>query len=156
MKVKHAVRDGPRGEWGTSWRPTTGIAPLQNIDTRKAARAAAVAAQQAQPVGQGTPQTPRGWASYFINALASGEREYHDGDEDDDEEAYGTAPEHSGASPQPVYGDGLVVDETGEVDIGGGGQGWSELRVETVECEVPIRVWPGNTAFKPLEVIFDV
>jgi hypothetical protein len=39
---------------------------------------------------------------------------------------------------------------------GGGEEGWTAVKVETVECEVPIRVWPGNTAFKAMEVVFDV
>ena len=43
-----------------------------------------------------------------------------------------------------------------ELDIGGGDEGWGELRAEMVECEIPIRVWPGNTAFRPMEVVFDV
>lgn len=143
LRFKHLIRDGPRGEWGSAWRPTRGIAPLQNIDRRKAA----IAARQAPP--QATPQTPRGWAAYFISSvLTPGEREYHDGDEEpDDEDDY---------DEFDAYGHGVAVDESGEVDIGGGEKGWEELRVETVECEVPIRVWPGNTAFKPLEVTFEL
>ncbi|KAI0294813.1 Rgp1-domain-containing protein [Russula brevipes] len=35
-------------------------------------------------------------------------------------------------------------------------EGWRELAVETVECEVPVTVWPGNTAFRPEDVVFDV
>lgn len=31
-----------------------------------------------------------------------------------------------------------------------------EAMLETVECEVPVRVWPGNTAFKAADVVFDV
>lgn len=31
-----------------------------------------------------------------------------------------------------------------------------DVRLETVECEVPVRVWPGNTAFKAADVVFDV
>jgi RAB6A-GEF complex partner protein 2 len=35
-------------------------------------------------------------------------------------------------------------------------EGWRAVRVETVECEMPLRVWPGSTAFKTMEVVFDV
>jgi hypothetical protein len=34
--------------------------------------------------------------------------------------------------------------------------GWEEMRTEMVECEVPVRVWPGNTAFRAMDVVFDV
>ena len=47
-------------------------------------------------------------------------------------------------------------DVEGEVDLGAGEEGWRELAVETVECEVPVMVWPGNTAFRPEDVVFDV
>jgi len=30
---------------------------------------------------------------------------------------------------------------------GGEGGGWQEMRSETVECEVPVKVLAGNTAF---------
>ncbi|KZW00700.1 Rgp1-domain-containing protein [Exidia glandulosa HHB12029] len=36
------------------------------------------------------------------------------------------------------------------------GLGVSDVRLETVEAEVPVRVWPGNTAFKAADVVFDV
>lgn len=147
IRLKHLVRDGQRGEWGSAWRPTKGIAPLQNIDVKKQSLAQAKAASEQG--GNAQAANSRGWASYLLSGfLSSGEREYHDGDEDEDEEDYD-------AQSHP-YGEGLVIDEDGEVDIGGGDHGWSELRVETVECEVPIAVWPGNTAFRPLEVVFDV
>ena len=56
-------------------------------------------------------------------------------------------------------GDVLTDDEDGgEVDLGAGeeDEGWREIAVETVECEVPVMVWPGNTAFRPEDVVFDV
>jgi RAB6A-GEF complex partner protein 2 len=33
---------------------------------------------------------------------------------------------------------------------------WAEMNIETVECMVPIRIFAGNTAFRPMEVMFDV
>lgn len=33
---------------------------------------------------------------------------------------------------------------------------WAEMSVETVECLVPIRIFAGNTAFRAMEVMFDV
>ena len=36
------------------------------------------------------------------------------------------------------------------------GRARRDVRAEMVECEVPVRVWPANTAFKATEVVFDV
>jgi RAB6A-GEF complex partner protein 2 len=60
---------------------------------------------------------------------------------------------HDEAPRDEGDGDGLA---DGEVDLGAGEEGWRELAVETVECEVPVMVWPGNTAFRPEDVVFDV
>ena len=172
LRVKHLIRDGPRGEWGTAWRPTRGISPLQKIDRRKAAAAAAATTTTKSSSQTSISQNPRGWAAYFISSmLTPGEREYHDGDE----EPYSDSEPESGSESESGrnrnqrqrqnqythghsrgYDDGFVVDSNGEIDIGGGERGWEELRVETVECEVPVKVWPGNTAFKPLEVEFEL
>jgi hypothetical protein len=56
-----------------------------------------------------------------------------------------------------VYGgDEVLTDEDdaegGEVDLGAGEEECREIAVESVECEaceVPVIVWPGNTAFRP-------
>ncbi|KAL5534971.1 RGP1 [Sanghuangporus sanghuang] len=169
--VKGLVRDGPHGEWGTAWRATRGIAPLQNIDTRAARRAQqreALAASGAengsgQQTQQQQQQQQRGWASYFFSGLlAPGEREYHDGDEDiassSSSSSLTSSPRLSGVRELGEIDETRTVrDDMGiDLDPGGGDEGWSELRAETVECEVPIRVWPGNTAFRPLEVVFEV
>lgn len=42
------------------------------------------------------------------------------------------------------------------VNFGGGDEGWKDVRLETVECEVLIKVWPGNTTFKATDIVFDV
>ena len=70
--------------------------------------------------------------SYFASSLLGpANAGYHDGDEE-------------------------LEDEDGEEDEIGPEEGWREVRVEMVECEVPVKVWPGNTAFKATEVVFDV
>ncbi|TFK47962.1 Rgp1-domain-containing protein, partial [Heliocybe sulcata] len=125
VKLKQLVRDGPRGEWAASWRASSSIAPMERLDPRS-------------PNQNQTTTTPGGtltsWASYFASFVgAAGEgTDYHDGDEDAEEDA---------ASVDEK--DGVPDDR------------WQELKVETVECEVPIKVWPGNTAFKAMEVVFD-
>lgn len=75
----------------------------------------------------GTPNGLRSWASYLASPFTgSGSGRYQDGDELD------------------------------EGDEGEGQEEWSPVKVETVECEVPIKVWPGNTAFKASDVVFNV
>jgi len=44
------------------------------------------------------------------------------------------------------------VDQASEKDV----QGWGECAAETVECEVGITVWPGNTLFRPTQLDFEV
>lgn len=60
----------------------------------------------------------------------------------------------------PFTGTGSERDyDRDELDEGVEGEGeeeWSAVKVETVECEVPIKVWPGNTAFKASDVVFNV
>lgn len=67
--------------------------------------------------------------------LGTGEKEYHDGDDinDDDEEV-------------------PAQKEEGEQEEGD----WRDVQVEIVECEVPVVVWPGNTAFSAVDVVFEV
>ncbi|KAH7923767.1 Rgp1-domain-containing protein [Leucogyrophana mollusca] len=117
VRLKQLVRDGPKGDWGTSWKASTGIAPLE----------------RPQLAANGKSQEPSTWAHFFVSSFlgGAGEKEYHDGDED-------------------VDGEELWQDP------GDGEDEWKEVKVETVECEVPINVWPGNTAFKAMDVVFDV
>lgn len=76
------------------------------------------------------------WTSFLTSALLGSSEpgmQYHDGDEEVD---------------------GSDIDDL-EADIGTE-EDWREVQVEMVECEVPIKVWPGNTAFKASEVVLDV
>jgi len=136
VRLKSMTRDGRRGEWGSSWKPTSGISPLQRPDVRSRAKES--------PVAQ-----PKSWASFFVASfLGSGERGYHDGDEEpgDDEE---------GGAYDGVRGDSEGGVGVG-VNFGGGEEEWREVEAETVECEIPIKVWPGNTAFNAMDVLFEV
>jgi hypothetical protein len=98
------------------------------------------------------------WASFFASSiLGPSEGAFHDGDEqeegDEDED------EDGGGEDDGVY-DGVKPDRAGGVGVGvnfgGGEEGWRHMKLETVECEVPIKLWPGNTAFKAVDVVFDV
>jgi RAB6A-GEF complex partner protein 2 len=74
-----------------------------------------------------------GWTDWLTSAFTTTtERTYHDGDLDEEAEK--------------------VEDDVDSEDD----SGWEEMRVEMVECEVPVRVWPGNTAFRAMDVIFNV
>ena len=129
VRMKQLVRDGVWGLWRSSWRACARIAPLEHLDT----------CQEDKDSGKG--QT---WGQFFVSSiLGAGEGEFHDGDEEqDDGDSDGTSEGDGEGEPQK--------------DFGGGKEGWREVRVETVECEVGIKVWPGNTAFKAMDVVFDV
>jgi len=74
-----------------------------------------------------TPNGLRSWASYLASPFTgAGSERYRDGD-------------------------GLDEEDEREAE-----EEWSTVKVETVECEVPIKVWPGNTAFKASDVVFNV
>jgi hypothetical protein len=127
--VRGMAREGPRGHWGSTWVPTDSLAPRERPPKPPPA---AAAGETSSPPSSSPTQT-RSWASLFASTfLGMSEGGIHDGDE------VGTD------------------EEDGEVDLGAGEEGWREMAVETVECEVPVMVWPGNTAFRPEDVVFDV
>jgi hypothetical protein len=130
VRLKSMVRDGPRGRWGSSWKALAGISPMECSDLVKS---------------EGQTQN-RSWVSFFATSLLG-----IDGGEEGDAEGLGDWGEEY---------DGVLGSKEGEVGVGidfeGGKEGWREVRLETVECEVPVKVWPGNTAFKAVEVEFHV
>ncbi|EKM60687.1 uncharacterized protein PHACADRAFT_110305 [Phanerochaete carnosa HHB-10118-sp] len=118
VRLKHLVRDGPRGEWGTAWHAPGSMAPHERPGVLPSPSA---------------PQKSQSWASFFSSTLLGSSEpsmNFHDGDE--------------GSEVGSEDGDALAESE------------WREVRAEMVECEVPIRVWPGNTAFKAADVVFEV
>ncbi|KAG2036195.1 Rgp1-domain-containing protein [Suillus americanus] len=126
-RVRGLTRDGAPTAWGSAWRAPVGIAPEQ----------------QEVPVSPGSvgkevgkqPHQQQSWASYLMSSfLGTGEKEYHDGDDIDDDEV----PAQKGEGEQEQEGD------------------WRDVQVEIVECEVPVVVWPGNTAFSAVDVVFEV
>ena len=134
-QVRGMTREGPRGHWGSTWVPTDSLAPRERPPKPAPVPPTSPSSPPPLPPPYATsPTQTRSWASLFASTfLGMSEGGVHDADE-------------------------VLTDEEadGEVDLGAGEEGWRELAVETVECEVPVTVWPGNTAFRPEDVIFDV
>ncbi|KAI4526782.1 Rgp1-domain-containing protein [Schizophyllum commune Loenen D] len=138
VRLKSLVRDGPRGEWGSAWSATEGIAPL----VREPQRAR-------PPTHRAAPSWGYGLGTLTAALLGSGTAE-GEGEGDKADVTINGSGEYDGIKPDPAGGVGMGVNFGGKED------GWRPVRVETVECELPIKVWPGNTAFKALDVVFDV
>jgi len=152
VRLKSMVRDGERGEWACSWKATEGIPPLERV--------VGGGASGRSVKGKGKEkETTKTWGALFASAVSllsgeedevevevEGEGRVGEEDEDEDEEEEG----YDGVEPDMAGGVGRGVN------FGGGEEGWSEVKVETVECEVPVSVWPGNTAFRAADVVFDV
>ncbi|KAI0367489.1 Rgp1-domain-containing protein [Pilatotrama ljubarskyi] len=131
VRLRQLVRDGPRGQWGSSWKAAPSIAPLERPGPPQQPTASSQTPSNANgELTAGGGSTALSWMSYLASSLLGPSNVgYHDGDEELEEEA---------------------EDEVGPEDA------WRELKVETVECEVPVKVWPGNTAFKATDIVFDV
>jgi hypothetical protein len=113
VRMKNLVRDGWRGEWGSSWKAGGSIAPMERALERTP-----------YPSSGGSTQSKNlSWTAFFVSSFLGSDGE----------------------------GGGSVGG-----DHDGGEEGWREVGVETVECEVPIKVWAGNTAFKAMEVVFEL
>jgi hypothetical protein len=160
VRFKFLERDGPRGEWGSSWRAPSTLSPLE-----KPRAGLHHLKKEAEKV------KTKSWTQLFVdsvwntlgsvgggddgnaNAIDSylSSRYSHDGHESTDGVESGIERDYDGIKPDLAGGVGIGVDFSGEEE-----GGWKEVKLETVECEVPIRVWPGNTAFRAVDVVFDV
>lgn len=128
-RVRGLTRDGPPTAWGSAWRAPVGIAPEQQEVPVSAGSVVKEVSKQPQQQTQ-----TQSWTSYLMSSfLGTGEREYHDGDDIDDD-------------------DDVPAQKEGEEQEGD----WRDVQVEIVECEVPVVVWPGNTAFSAVDVVFEV
>ncbi|KAF9527145.1 Rgp1-domain-containing protein [Crepidotus variabilis] len=173
VRFRSIERDGLRGEWGSSWTASKGNAPFERRDLR--AERDAVRRKQIA--------SPKSWSQFFVSSLFGDpgnevqpdEKRYHDGDDldsladaEDDRDSLRSGSvsldklsTQSGLTGgEPVEYDGIIPNLGGGVGVGvdfvGGEDGWKEVKLETVECEVPVKIYPGNTAFKALDVVFDV
>ncbi|EAU93381.2 hypothetical protein CC1G_04360 [Coprinopsis cinerea okayama7 len=176
VRFKSLVRDGPRGEWGSSWKAMELVKPLEKSRFGSSTTSFLSPGSPTSPYGSGGKSASNSsWTAFFTSYLSpSTEREYHDGDELDSDWHSSRRPSRDTAShtnlsahtfdtsstgESQVY-DGVKPDPGGGVGMGvdfeGGEEGWREVKIETVECEVPVRVWPGNTAFRAVDVVFEV
>ncbi|KXN88037.1 Protein sat1 [Leucoagaricus sp. SymC.cos] len=154
---KSLERDGPRGEWGSSWRAPKNLAPMEKPRANH---------QGALKSGERENVKTKSWTQFFVDSVwnvvagpdygvpaeESGNKYGFEGGD-----GYSTENEAEGDDERSY--DGIKPDLAGGVGRGadfGGGEGWKEVKLETVECEVPIKVWPGNTAFRAVDVVFDV
>jgi hypothetical protein len=151
VRAKGLVRDGDeetgggRGAWGSAWRAPAKLGMLERVPP-----------PPPPPQSPAVPEMSVGLGAFFAASFLGGnEGGYHDGDDFDEDEALEDRAE------EDVYGyDGVKSDLAGGVGVGvrygGREEGWSEVKVEMVECVVPVRVWAGNTAFRAGDVVFDV
>ncbi|KAH7104289.1 Rgp1-domain-containing protein [Auriculariales sp. MPI-PUGE-AT-0066] len=125
----HLVLDEDRSSaWAASWLARGGIAPLSSYVSSTRGFSSALLSPGGAPMSASlrSPMTPSTWTAMLTSPFTA-----------------------TGATPRD-WGVGVVNTLASQRGMG------NEWRMETVECEVPVRVWPGNTAFRPADVIFDV
>ena len=122
VRLKALVRDGPRGEWGSSWHTTPTNAPMEKPNLK--AEAALQRQQQQQQLS-----SPKTWSQFFVSSILYGnasegaEREYLDGDtlgtgdDDNDFVASGIDDGYDGIILDMVGGVGVRVDYAGGVRL---------------------------------------
>ncbi|KAG8952574.1 hypothetical protein FRC03_012068 [Tulasnella sp. 419] len=109
VEMRHLTKDGVGGDWGTSWRASSTLAPLV-----KASLLPPSFIPPSSGVFQKTHNRAAGSSWSLRSWLGGGEEVAMDKDR------------------------------------------WQELGSETVECEVGIVVWPGNTLYRPVQCEFEV
>ncbi|KAF7785199.1 hypothetical protein Agabi119p4_1364 [Agaricus bisporus var. burnettii] len=175
-------RDGGRGEWGSAWCAPKRFVPLEKkrekpIGRRKEKRMVVEGEE-------GKKNNTRSWTRVLVDSMWNAVSGL--GIEEDDEEEEErqrrrkgngwyigkneqqqqndittTSTNYDGIKPDLAGGIGRGVDFSGDDENNNENENeeeavWKEVKLETVECEVPIRVWPGNTAFRAVDVVFDV
>jgi hypothetical protein len=129
---RNLVKDGSQSEWGFCYTASDDAVPLERVGK----------------TDQSNVQRSMGWMSYlapgyFLKSAEGSKEERTEGSEGESE-------------GEPVRWKGKGKE--GEIGQDGLGElsEWRRLIGENVEFEVPLRVWPGNTAFRPTDVVFEV
>jgi len=157
-RQRSLIRDGVPSEWDYTYTSTGIFAPLTKQPTAK-------------HTDPSSGKNSGGWLSYFIPSVLSV------GTGSNDLEFLGGSQNATGGSAarQP-YPEKESIQELGERDQdrlgleknwkGKGREGivepdglgeeseWRDMPLETIECVIPVKVWPGNTAFRPNEIEF--
>ncbi|GJJ07832.1 hypothetical protein Clacol_002037 [Clathrus columnatus] len=150
IEIRNIVRDDssdnevdPFGsktnEWGKSWKT---VAPMERIVPTK--HTTIPSRTDAAPTGLGfTSTASKGLSAWvgILNAIAAGT--YHDADEESEDDV-SEGKDGGRKSDHPRDEDAEEEEE------------WVQMNAETVECLIPLLVYPGNTAYRPVEVIFEV
>ncbi|KAF5355720.1 hypothetical protein D9756_004398 [Leucocoprinus leucothites] len=169
VRFRSLERDGPRGEWECSWRAPMSLAPLEKprvgLHHLKNGEEESRSKSWTQLFYDSVWSTIGGTITLSALGEADDQNQYQHGENENDEVESGIEGDersYDGIKPDLAGGVGVGVDfanDGGGEEGQGQGQGqvqWKEVKLETVECEVPIKVWPGNTAFRAVDVIFDV
>lgn len=149
--IRNLVKDGPRGEWGLSLRASDSLAPLGRVSTQRsdpggdAVGMSSSRSGDPPPSSHGGGTSGGGWTSMLFGSNGGGSSSSQTSlttsldDEGDSDDANEVGARKSG------------VDD----DVRRTRSRWAPLEVQTVECEVPVSVWPGATAFRPRESVFE-
>lgn len=139
--------DAQMNGWGKAWKT---VAPMERVvpTTRSSHAAASPTSSDAVPTGLGFTSTASKGLSVWVgllNAIAAGT--YHDADDVDEDDEW---VDGGREKKQSKKGDNVEEDEDGSEEE------WVQMNAETVECLIPVLVYPGNTAYRPVEVVFEV
>ncbi|EKM77019.1 hypothetical protein AGABI1DRAFT_130745 [Agaricus bisporus var. burnettii JB137-S8] len=173
-------RDGGRGEWGSAWCAPKRFVPLEKKREKPVGRRKERRVVEGE---EGKNNNTRSWTRVLVDSMwnaVSGlgieedeeeekeERQRRKGNgwyigknEQEKNDITTTSTNYDGIKPDLAGGIGRGVDFSGDDENNNENENedeavWKEVKLETVECEVPIRVWPGNTAFRAVDVVFDV
>jgi hypothetical protein len=129
--LRNLVQDGTVGAWGVAHRAGEMLAPLARAQSSttapEVARGSRNPSERIVPGSAPSVEAGRTWASILLSsAPPTSSRDSFSGDDDVE---------------------GLEAENSEDI--------WEPLEVHTVECEVPIAVWPGATAFRPQESVFE-
>ncbi|KAF8306817.1 Rgp1-domain-containing protein [Clavulina sp. PMI_390] len=151
-------RDAPRGEWGETWAARSSLAPLGRISLAQPGDPA-TAASSSFPAA--AAQNSSGWGSMFFGSSSNGSSSHTTG-----YTSSSSSTPSSNTSREDYFVDS-DDNEDGDLEPGDGEASqmrkerhkaryrWDQLEVQTVECQVPVAVWPGATVFRPRESVFD-
>ncbi|XP_006454967.1 hypothetical protein AGABI2DRAFT_114737 [Agaricus bisporus var. bisporus H97] len=174
-------RDGGRGEWGSAWCAPKRFVPLEKKREKPVGRRKE---KMMVVEGEEGKNNTRSWTRVLVDSMwnaVSGLGIEEDEEVEEEErqrrrkgngwyigkneqqeknDITTTSTNYDGIKPDLAGGIGRGVDFSGDDDNDNEDNEeeavWKEVKLETVECEVPIRVWPGNTAFRAVDVLFDV